>query len=185
MARLLRLNSSGIPTAWISREDAAVLYTKNLVAWEFGQNNQVMLGGTQRNGQQSSLEMSSVIAVRGQSSIDSRPKNAFNNRMLFRRDNYHCMYCGFQFGSAELTRDHVVPRAKGGRDRWENVVTACKRCNHSKADCLLEDIDMGLLAVPFRPNVFESMFLAQHTVQEDQMEYLEKQFSGKRIWNAA
>jgi 5-methylcytosine-specific restriction endonuclease McrA len=185
MARVLRLNSSGIPTAWISREDAAVLYAKNQVAWEYGKIDNLMFGGTQKNGHRSCMEMCTVIAIRGQSKIDARPRHAFNNRMLFRRDNYRCMYCGYEFSSTELTRDHVVPRAKGGKDRWENVVAACKRCNHQKADKLLEDIDMSLLAIPFRPNIFESMFLAQRTVLEDQMEYLEKQFSGRRNWIAA
>ncbi len=185
MNSVLRLDLSGNPQAWISREDAVVLYVKEQVVWELGETKLVMLGGHNRlTAKQSFLEMAPVIATRGD--IGRRlMRKGLTNRMLFKRDNHLCMYCGDRFVHAELTRDHVVPRARGGKDIWENVVAACKRRNHAKADRTPEQAGMALLAVPFRPNVFESMFLSQHTVLEDQMEYLEKQFSGKRTWNAA
>lgn len=185
MGKVLRLDISGMPTSWLSREEAAVLYVKNLVQWEIGDKRLIILGGINRlTGKQSSLEISPVIATRG----DTHRRqwgSGLNNRMLFRRDNYRCMYCGVQFCQLGLTRDHVVPRAQGGKDVWENVVAACGRCNHFKADRTPEQANMKLLAIPFRPNIFESMYLAQHKVLEDQMEYLEKQFTGKRIWTAA
>ncbi|WP_233468336.1 HNH endonuclease [Zooshikella ganghwensis] len=185
MGRVLRLDLSGTPTSWLSCEDAAVLYVKDLVKWELGKKNLILLGGFNRiSGEQSFLEISPVIATKGD--IHHRRRTAgFNNQMLFRRDNYRCMYCGTQHTHAELTRDHVIPRSKGGPDIWENVVAACRRCNQFKADRTPEAAGMALLAVPFRPNVFESMFLAQHTVLADQMEYLEKQFTGNRDWKAA
>jgi len=185
MGRVLRLDVSGTPTCWISQEEAAVLYVKSLVQWGLGKRRLVLLGGINRlTGKQSSLEISPVIATRGD--IQRRKLVVgFNNRMLFRRDNYRCMYCGAQHRQAGLTRDHVVPRAQGGKDVWENVVAACGRCNHFKADRTPEEAGMALLAIPFRPNIFEAMYLAQHRVLEDQMEYLEKQFSGKRIWTVA
>lgn len=185
MDKILRLDVSGTPTSWLSREEAAVLYVKSLVQWEIGDRNLIILGGINRfTGRQSSLEISPVIATRG-ANQGRRTVSGFNNRMLFRRDNYRCMYCGTQHCQAELTRDHVVPRAQNGKDIWENVVAACVRCNHFKADRTPEKAGMKLLAVPFRPNIFESMYLAQHRVLADQMEYLEKQFSGKRNWKAA
>lgn len=185
MGRVLRLDISGTPTSWLSREEAAVLYVKNIVQWEVGQKNLVILGGINRlTGKQSSLKISPVIATRGDTHR-RKLASGFNNRMLFRRDNYRCMYCGTQHCQASLTRDHVLPRARGGLDIWENVAAACERCNHFKADRTPEEAGMKLLAIPFRPNIFESMYLSQHIVLEDQMEYLEKQFSGKRIWKAA
>lgn len=185
MGRVLRLDVSGMPTSWVSREEAAVLYIKNLVRWEVGNKSLTFFGGINRlTGKQSSLEISPVIATRGDTHR-RRHASGLNNRMLFRRDNYHCMYCGGPFSHAELTRDHVMPRAQGGKDIWENVVAACARCNHFKADRTPEEAGMALLAIPFRPNIFESMYLAQHKIQEDQMEYLAKQFSGKRTWEAA
>jgi hypothetical protein len=185
MGKVLRLDLSGTPTSWLSREEAAVLYVKNMVQWELGKKRLIMFGGFNRlSGEQSILEISPVIATKGD--LHHRCQAfGFNNRMLFRRDNYQCMYCGIKHTQLDLTRDHIVPRSKGGRDIWENVVAACHRCNHFKADRTPGDAGMELLAVPFKPNIFESIFLAQHVVLEDQMEYLEKQFSGKRIWHAA
>lgn len=185
MARVLRLDMSGVPTAWLSREDAVMLYAKNLVRWELGAKEIVILGGTNRQGNQSRLEMSPVIATHGEMGHRRRLRKSFNNRMLFRRDKHMCMYCGHQYTIQNLTRDHVQPSSRGGKDIWENVVAACHRCNHFKADRTPEEAGMELLAVPFRPNVFESMFLAQHIILDDQMAYLEKQFSGKRNWKAA
>lgn len=185
MSKVLRLDLSGTPTSWLSREDAAILYVKDLVQWELGTRMDRMLGGIQRlSGERSSISISPVIATKGDIHR-AREKKAITNRMLFKRDNYQCMYCGCQHSYLELTRDHIIPTSRGGRDIWENIVAACKRCNNFKADRAPHEAGMSLLAIPFKPNIFEAMFLAQHTVLEDQMEYLEKQFSGKRAWCAA
>ena len=57
---------------------------------------------------------------------------------LFKRDNYRCVYCGIS-GRANLTMDHVVPKSKGGKDTWDNLVTACKMCNAEKDDMTCEE----------------------------------------------
>lgn len=185
MTKILRLNAGGTPTAWISREDAVLLYAKDLVLWDIGNNKQRLMGGTNRLGNRSFMDINPVVAIRGGMIGYLEPRRALNNRMLFKRDHNMCLYCGQQHSYADLTRDHIVPRSLGGKDCWENVVAACKRCNHFKADRTPEQAGLELLAVPFAPNIFEWMFLAQHTVLADQMEYLEKQFSGKRNWIAA
>lgn len=78
---------------------------------------------------------------------------------LFVRDSYTCQYCGrprSQMKSTEfLTRDHIHPTAKGGKDEWINVVTSCSTCNNKKADKLLVETDMVLLKVPAVPTIFE------------------------------
>ena len=53
---------------------------------------------------------------------------------VFIRDNYECVYCG-ESNKRVLTLDHVIPQSKGGKDSWNNLVTACKKCNSEK-DCL-------------------------------------------------
>jgi hypothetical protein len=182
MTKILRLNAGGTPTAWITREDAALLYTKDLVLWDIGKSKQRLMGGTNRQGIRSFIEINPVIAIRGNVYGIRENRKSFNNHMLFKRDHHVCMYCGQKHAYSELTRDHVTPRAHGGEDIWENVVAACKRCNHFKADRTPEQAGLELLAVPFAPNIFEWMYLAQHNVLADQMDYLEKQFSGKRCW---
>ena len=68
---------------------------------------------------------------------------------IFRRDRFQCQYCGT---SKDLTLDHVVPKAKGGKTSWTNLVTACKRCNSKKGDFLPEEIGFKLEMRPFRPS---------------------------------
>jgi 5-methylcytosine-specific restriction endonuclease McrA len=64
------------------------------------------------------------------------------------RDGETCQYCGGQPGRAELTLDHIVPRAQGGRTSWENVVAACRDCNARKADRTPAQAGMQLRSTP-------------------------------------
>lgn len=77
------------------------------------------------------------------------------NEHLFLRDGHRCVYCGRhrrELGQRErLTRDHLLPRSKGGADTWLNVVTACSSCNHRKDDQLAEDLLQRPQSVPWVP----------------------------------
>lgn len=57
---------------------------------------------------------------------------------IFKRDNHKCVYCG-ESKRTLLTLDHVYPKSKGGKDSWENLVTACKSCNGEKGNLLLDE----------------------------------------------
>lgn len=70
---------------------------------------------------------------------------------LYLRDNYTCAYCGRKLKSSELNIDHIIPRSKGGKHTWENVVCSCYRCNTRKDDMLLEECGMKLLNKPYTP----------------------------------
>jgi 5-methylcytosine-specific restriction endonuclease McrA len=80
-----------------------------------------------------------------------RPQMRLSRREVFSRDRYTCQYCGRR--TRDLTLDHVIPRHKGGRHVWENVVSACKVCNHRKAGRTPKEARMRLLREPFRPYV--------------------------------
>lgn len=69
---------------------------------------------------------------------------------ILRRDSYRCSYCGR--GDLPLTIDHVVPRARGGSDSWENLVCACTLCNNKKGDRTPEEANMLLTNRPFKPS---------------------------------
>ena len=80
-----------------------------------------------------------------------RPKMRLSRREVFIRDNYTCQYCGKQ--TKDLTLDHVLPRHRGGRHEWENLVSACKTCNHRKAGRTPQEANMRLLRKPVAPTV--------------------------------
>jgi 5-methylcytosine-specific restriction endonuclease McrA len=82
---------------------------------------------------------------------------AFNRRNVFRRDNHVCQFCGKAGG--DLTLDHVTPRSRGGRNSWENIVTACRECNSKKRDRTPYEAKMKLIREPFAPKfVFSTAY---------------------------
>ena len=78
-----------------------------------------------------------------------RPQMRLTRREVFVRDRYMCQYCGKQ--TRDLTIDHVMPRHRGGRHTWENLVSACRSCNHRKAGHTPAEARMDLLNEPKRP----------------------------------
>lgn len=72
---------------------------------------------------------------------------------VMQRDDHTCQYCGQRLPRRELTIDHVVPRARGGETKWNNVVTACHRCNSRKGDRLPSEAGMALFQNPQQPTV--------------------------------
>jgi 5-methylcytosine-specific restriction endonuclease McrA len=74
-----------------------------------------------------------------------------SRRGVFARDRETCQYCGTQPGRSQLTMDHVLPRSQGGGTTWDNVVTACRECNHRKGGRTPEQANMMLLTTPRQP----------------------------------
>lgn len=182
--KILRLTQSGFPLAWVSREEAATLTVKGQVLWSIGGESSRIYGGHNCRGERTFLSLPSIIACEGDTS-KSNFVPALINRLLFRRDGHRCMYCGIEFDDYSLTRDHITPKVQGGKDVWTNVITACARCNHRKGGRTPEQANMELLAIPFEPNVFEFMYLANRQIRGDQMQYLKARFTGQRCWEAA
>lgn len=75
----------------------------------------------------------------------------FTRENLFERDRHCCQYCGNSFPEDDLSMDHVIPRTRGGRTSWENIVTACIPCNTRKANRLPHQANMHLIKKPSRP----------------------------------
>ena len=170
---VLALDISGLPLRWISYEDAISYHAKELVAWSLGDVVAKFHGGIQKSGIKSYLETPSIIAVKSNSKISRRSLRVpLTNKTLFLRDRNVCAYCGGNFHTHELSRDHVVPKFLGGLDEWTNVVTACKSCNHKKGCKTLKQSNLELLYVPYAPNHYEHLILQNRKVLADQMEYL-------------
>lgn|SRR5690606_3843634 len=81
-----------------------------------------------------------------------------NRQNIFKRDQGTCQYCGAR---EHLTLDHVIPKSKGGKSHWDNLVTACQRCNSIKGDQTPEEAGMYLRQKPFKPNFL--MFIRDYS----------------------
>ncbi len=179
---ILRLDVTGQPVRWVPWQIAVVLASKSMIAWSAGDTSFTFYGGTNRiSGRRSSINVSSIIAIRGHSR-----KHKLNglvpplsNRELFRRDSNLCMYCGHAYPDQQLTRDHVRPLSLGGNNNWSNVVTACKPCNNAKGAQTPEMAGMCLVAVPYAPNRAEFLVLSNRRILADQMAFLRKRFRRK------
>ncbi len=97
------------------------------------------------------MRLPSVISLKRYVPMTRRP--AFTRFNVFLRDRFRCQYCGGRAPTEELTFDHVVPRSRGGRTTWDNVVTACVACNRSKGDRLVNEARMHPMAEPRTPSV--------------------------------
>lgn len=179
--KILRLNKAGTPISWLNWQESATLMVRDQVVWSLGETVLKIRGGVNNQGEQSLLEVPSIIACDGK--IENRAfAPALTNTLLFARDQHVCMYCGVSHVTRDLSRDHVIPTSRGGRDSWTNCVTACKRCNNRKANKTPEQARMELLAVPFVPNRHEYFYLSNRDVLADQMEFLKVRFSSNSSW---
>ncbi|MBN8481442.1 MAG: HNH endonuclease [Xanthomonadales bacterium] len=180
--RVLSLDASGRIMDWISWQDATCLYVRGAVAWTLGDPCLTVHGGMNRlSGRQSVLELHPIVASTGHARLHGiDPAPALTNPALFARDRMLCMYCGNHFSRGELTRDHVVPLSRGGRDNWQNVVTACLHCNVRKGCRTPQQANMPLLAVPYRPSWVEHLILSNRNILADQMEFLVNHLPKKR-----
>lgn len=106
------------------------------------------------------MHVPSVVALKRYQRLDGFP--AFTRYNIYVRDRWRCQYCAAVFPSSELTFDHVVPRSRGGRTTWENVVTACAPCNIRKGASSLRAVGMTLLRPPHRPTRRELAYSVGH-----------------------
>lgn len=177
--RILRVNAAGSPEGWLNWRQAVCLHARELVSWTYGAPVLRVRGGYGRlTGEQTVMELTSIIACKGKvfSRLGFDPP--LTNRALFRRDRNLCLYCGNRFPESSLSRDHVQPISRGGRDSWTNVVTACRRCNTRKGNQHPDECGMKLLALPYCPNHAEYLALTHSgRILGDQMAFLQRQFS--------
>ena len=176
--QILRTDVSGMPLEWVAYQDAVRLYFNDQIAYTCGSNIMTIRGGINAiTNQRSKVDVNSIIATYGNNKILSEQyAPPLNNTTLFRRDDHLCLYCGNEFKTEDLSRDHVTPLFQGGRDLWVNVVSACKRCNNAKAGRTPEQANIKLLAIPFVPTHAEYIFLQGKVILFDQMEFLKQHF---------
>jgi 5-methylcytosine-specific restriction endonuclease McrA len=139
--RALVLNASYQPICVVPARRAVVLVLK--------EKADVLVEGSKLvRGATLALNAPSVIRLRYFVKVPIRTRAALSRRAVFVRDDHTCQYCG---APAENI-DHVLPRSRGGQHLWENVVAACRRCNHVKADRHVAEIGWRLRHQPAPPS---------------------------------
>ena len=120
-----------------------------------------------------SIQLPSVVALR--SYLPMRTRVACTRFNVFVRDHFRCQYCGKAFGARELTFEHVVPRSRGGKTAWSNIVAACEPCNVAKDD----KTAMRPLKAPREPTARE-LFAAKRSFPPD---FLHKSWADYLYWD--
>ena len=95
------------------------------------------------------MKIPSVISLKQYVSLKRYP--AFTRFNVFLRDYFTCQYCYEPYPVKVLTFDHLIPKSHGGKTSWDNVVSACNKCNFKKGNRILEKTDMSLLRTPKQP----------------------------------
>lgn len=169
----LAIDSTGYPSRWLTWQDAVTQESLGKVAYGFGDHEFTFVGGNNRDtGLSSSITLKSILVLNGRSkSAGYRSTIPLSNQSLFRRDRFMCAYCG-GIHPRGLTRDHIVPLSRGGKDTWLNVCASCSACNARKGAKLLEELGWELLYLPYAPNHQEGLLLENRRILGDQMELL-------------
>ncbi len=120
----------------------------------------------------------SVIALKDYVHLDRRP--AFTMFNVFLRDSFMCRYCNRGFPSEDLTFDHLIPRSRGGRTVWTNVVTACQTCNLKKGDRTPGECRM----YPQRPVIQPSTYQLQENGRAFPPNFLHRSWRDFLYWDS-
>ena len=168
----LVLNASGEPMRPLSMKRAMRLVLLGRADIVESEGQDVKTSGDQF-GRPSVIRLKKYVAV---------PRNfrrSVNNTMLLARDGYACQYCGRKESELKkrehLNRDHIIPLSRGGKNTWENCVTACSTCNGRKDSLLLSECGMKLLSVPTEPH-FVYLKWAVRKMTPTQQRYITKFF---------
>ena len=139
-ARTLLLNASLEPLCVVSLHRAVLLVMT-------GKATVLETTGRMLHSERAAVPVPVVLCLTRYVHVPQRRAVPPTRRTVLQRDAHRCAYCG---GAAD-TVDHVHPRSRGGRHEWTNVVAACARCNHRKADRLLTEIGWSLDFAPRAP----------------------------------
>lgn len=103
-----------------------------------------------------------------------KKKVKFSRVNIYARDRYNCQYCGCGGKMKDFTFDHVVPKSRGGKTTWENIVTCCSDCNLKKADRTPQEAGMQLIRKPKQPQWLPAVTIrvSQKSVPDAWRDYL-------------
>lgn len=119
------------------------------------------------------VKLPSVVRLLKMVKRHKRPVK-FSRQNIYARDRYRCQYCGERYATEELTYDHVLPKSRGGKTEWENIVTCCIDCNRKKGGRTPSEAGMTLVRKPSRPTWVPALkiTIAFHRVPESWRDYI-------------
>ena len=97
---------------------------------------------------------------------------ACNRTNLLQRDGHQCQYCAKFFETKELTIDHVIPKSRGGKNTWDNLVIACKKCNQRKGSKTPKESQMFPLKKPIKPKASLLRAISKNQISHLWQDYL-------------
>lgn len=179
--KVLLTNSSGLPIKWVTPEIAVVYHCKELVNYSFGDETLTLFGGVNKSNVVSRIDLKPIISVQGFNHCKFRSRTPHvKNSVLFARDGYKCAYCNNEFAADQLSKDHIIPVSRGGKNTWVNLITACKRCNSNKGNKHLQDFGK-MHFDPINLRLQDSVFLkGLYDMTKCQFDYL-KNFVSKEL----
>ena len=142
LKKVLLLNNSYEPLSIVNGKKAIIMLITDKV--EYIEKTSIDI-----KSEKISIIIPSIIKLKKYIYIKRR-NIPLTRKNIFKRDKNKCQYCGKT--NIILTIDHVIPRNKGGNDTWENLVSACNKCNLIKGSTLLKDTEMFLLQKPKKPH---------------------------------
>lgn len=162
-AKVLVLNQSYEPLSICSAKKALILIILNKATMLAPNDKKLIKSATK------CFPLPSIIKL---NYFVQRPykKVYLTRKNILRRDNFKCAYCGRS--DLQLTIDHIKPKSRGGTDDWENLVTACIKCNNAKGDRTPEEAGMKLRITPFKPNHLTFLINSCGRVSEQWKHYL-------------
>lgn len=161
--QVLVLNAGYEPLSLVSVRRAVVLLLREKA--ELLEATQQMLSSASR-----SVPVPLVIRLVHYVKLPHRRVPATRTAVML-RDAYTCQYCAEAPGRQNLTVDHVIPRSRGGKHGWENLVTACKRCNQKKGSFTPDEAMMSLVRRPFEPT-YVALVLLSNPIAAERWEQL-------------
>jgi 5-methylcytosine-specific restriction endonuclease McrA len=168
---VLQLNASYEPLRIVTGRKALTLITKGVAVVEVPTSIQVHPG----------IYLPSVIRLRNYRHVPIRLQ-VVSRKNIFLRDGNRCQYCGRRFQSADLTLDHILPKSRGGRNDWANLVACCRPDNHRKGDRTPEEAGMMLIRRPLPQTIHTPRFLLRSlgTEVDEWVKYLWHDSDGDR-----
>jgi 5-methylcytosine-specific restriction endonuclease McrA len=146
-ATTLVIDKTGYPVDIVTWRDALGLIRRPDCAHVLDEDSDRVL-----NTVDMGIPMPLVVQLRNYIAVKARTRVPFSRKNILLRDDLRCQFCAMILSTKECTLDHILPRSRGGKSTWENLVVACRGCNKRKDNKTPKEAGMRLLKAPVEPS---------------------------------